>query len=360
MHHGLWLVFFFEIFWSFVHATCYFPNGLEMTRPKVEFFECDSSQEHTMCCGTGDHCRSDGLCDSIFYGLVFRNGCSDSTWQSSSCVSLCDSGFLDISIWNDQVKDLSNSGVPVLICKDGSYCCGDGKIAENCCASREGFFIRNGSAIPHYAVPFSAKPVLISTVSTTVVESYTVSVTPTLSSKASIRSTTSLNSSIVSTSPGSSSANKSLVNATMGGTIGGGVVVLVLVFGSWVRLHLWWNKDYPHLMCYWDIEGWNCFFSVVYAMGIIRLGLRDLSTQSDTNKQINKYSSLTWMQPYYFVIKKLFWGEGDRLIEYIILIRICNPILQDQRGVKSYSTVQYKKIKHFRKQSTLSDSCSKN
>lgn len=216
-----------------------------MFRQGVEFFECDSSQEHTMCCGKGDECRSDGLCNSVFYGLVFRNGCSDPTWQSPHCAKLCDSGSLSISVWNGEVKDLTNTGVPVKLCGDGSYCCGDGATADNCCASKQGVFVRNGSAIPHYQVPSSAITVPISTIVSTLAESYSVTttVTTTLSSESPSGSiipeseTASANPS----SPTSSSANKSLdmrYGAIMGGTtIGGGVlVVLVLLFGNWRRL----------------------------------------------------------------------------------------------------------------------------
>lgn len=252
MHHELWLVLFFQIFCSSVHATCYLPNGNEHTMPNVKFFECDSSQKYTMCCGTGDRCRSDGLCDSLFYERVFRNGCSDPTWQSPNCVKLCDSGFLDISIWNGLVKDLSNSGVPVTVCKDGSYCCGDGTMAETCCAFKEGVFIVNGSVIPHDAVPSSAISWPIPSISATLVESYTVSVTTTLSPEISSSSTTSLKPSTMSVSPGSSLAIKSF--GKTGATIGGGVVVLILIFGKWVPLHMWCNKDYPYLTRYWRID----------------------------------------------------------------------------------------------------------
>lgn len=220
-----------------------------MFRTGVEFFECDSSKENTMCCGKGDQCRSDGLCDSKFYGLVFRNGCSDPTWQSPNCIKLCDAGSLSISIWNNEVTDLSNSGVPVKLCDDGSYCCGDGDTADTCCAAKEGSFIRNGTAISHYPVPSSAKSVPISTVSVTVVESYSVTatatatVTTTLGSEIPSSSTIapSSGSPITSAAPATSSqpssANRSFdiqYGAIMGGTIGSGaMVVLVLVFGNW-------------------------------------------------------------------------------------------------------------------------------
>ena len=279
-HYKLWLLSYFSIFfWSLAHAKCYFPNGKEMSMPGVIFFECDSSsQEHTMCCGKGDECRPDGLCDSNWYGQVFRNGCSDPTWKSPSCVKLCDSGFLDVSVWNGEVKDLSNSGVPVTLCDDGSYCCGDGAMAETCCTSRQGVFLRNGSSIPHYAVPssaISAAPIPLSTVSVSYVESFSDVVTTTLISSEIPSSLTVSSSSstppsaasdnILSTSsaPSSSSANKSFGDGTGAMTIFKrtiGSVMAVLVFwgfgfGNWrAPLILWWNKNYLYFINCWDIE----------------------------------------------------------------------------------------------------------
>lgn len=259
MQHKLWFVFCFEIFWSFVHATCYFPNGEEMIMPGVEFFECekkDKSQEHTMCCGKGDTCRSDGLCNSVWYRGVFRNGCTDPTWKSPSCVKLCTSGSLSTSVWNGDTRDLNNTGLPVTLCDDGSYCCGDDETAAACCAFKLGVFIQNGTAIPHYAVPASAISIPISTVIVTTAESYSISVTTTLFSEASSSpsspaTTLSIsapsplsaaqNGNGLSTNPtGSSSATKSRgpTGTIMGGAIGGVAVVLVLVFGNWRHLDL--------------------------------------------------------------------------------------------------------------------------
>lgn len=256
-HYKLWLLSYFEIFWSFTHAKCYFPNGKEMQMPRVEFVECDSSQKHTMCCGKDDRCRPDGLCDSIWYGKVFRNGCTDPTWKSPSCVKLCDKGFLDVSVWNGEVKDLSNSGVPVTLCDDGSYCCGDGTMAKTCCESRQGVFLRNGSSIPHQAVPSSAISVAIpiSTVTVSYVETFSDVVTTTVfssesSSTASIGSSGSTPSSAasnngVSTPPDAPSlANKAFdgtgARMMMRKTMGGVVVVLGFLFFGKLEVSLIW------------------------------------------------------------------------------------------------------------------------
>ena len=148
------------------------------------------------------------------------------------------------------MKDLTNSGVPVKLCGDGSYCCGDGTAAEACCASSQGVFLLNGTTIPHPAVPSSAITALVSTVSVSVVESSSIVVTTTILSEISPSSTASSDSTVTAasdvlsrTSSVPSSANRSLssslprnqtgVMAMMGGTIGGAVVVMiVLLFGN--------------------------------------------------------------------------------------------------------------------------------
>lgn len=39
--------------------------------------------------------------------------------------------------------------VTVTSCNDGSYCCGNGTIAQLCCEMKEGVFMLNGDAIPY-------------------------------------------------------------------------------------------------------------------------------------------------------------------------------------------------------------------
>lgn len=91
------LYFFFAIFWSFTRAACYYPNGIDMAEsdtiePLGDYAPCNSGNEHSMCCARWDTCRSDGLCYSNWNGgkhEVFRDGCTDRTWKSPSCVKLC-------------------------------------------------------------------------------------------------------------------------------------------------------------------------------------------------------------------------------------------------------------------------------
>lgn len=75
--------------------TCYFPNGRDMNaleRSEV-YHPCNSNTEFSMCCAAWDKCRPDGLCASGFDGNIWRDGCTDPTWKSPSCIKLCDTGL---------------------------------------------------------------------------------------------------------------------------------------------------------------------------------------------------------------------------------------------------------------------------
>lgn len=87
------------LFWSSAHAACYRPNGTDLNAglSKEVYQPCDSGDEHSMCCALNrsvtDRCRSDGLCFSTWDSNVWRVGCTDPTWKSSSCIKLCISGI---------------------------------------------------------------------------------------------------------------------------------------------------------------------------------------------------------------------------------------------------------------------------
>lgn len=85
----------FNLFYSSSRAACYFPNGSdENYRLSNDVYQpCDPGDEHSMCCAlnrtVADKCRKDGLCLSTYDSNIWRGGCTDSTWKSSSCVKLC-------------------------------------------------------------------------------------------------------------------------------------------------------------------------------------------------------------------------------------------------------------------------------
>ena len=81
--------------------TCFLPNGTaDQGNDGVELFNfepCSNTTGYSMCCRqsspgeTGEICRPDGLC-SDDSGEIWRNGCTDQTWQDPACVKLCTSG----------------------------------------------------------------------------------------------------------------------------------------------------------------------------------------------------------------------------------------------------------------------------
>lgn len=93
-----WLVILSRFFGT-AHASCYFPNGTDMNTlfPQDIYLPCNGGDVDSMCCALNrnfpDKCRSDGLCLSTFDGNAWRDGCTDRTWQSPKCVSLCNSGI---------------------------------------------------------------------------------------------------------------------------------------------------------------------------------------------------------------------------------------------------------------------------
>ena len=93
-HILILMAYFFAIHSLSTHAACFFPNGLDRNSQfgSEVYQPCDRSAEHSMCCRAQNHtCRSDGLCFSLLTSLVWRESCTDSTWNSSACVKLCTS-----------------------------------------------------------------------------------------------------------------------------------------------------------------------------------------------------------------------------------------------------------------------------
>ncbi|KAI4163211.1 MAG: hypothetical protein LQ342_003144 [Letrouitia transgressa] len=77
-------------------STCYAPNGTAII-DEFPYTPCNTNDEFSMCCRitTTDTCRPDGLCDSGWDGKVWRDYCTDPTWEDPSCVKLCVDGAND-------------------------------------------------------------------------------------------------------------------------------------------------------------------------------------------------------------------------------------------------------------------------
>ncbi|KAF7942322.1 hypothetical protein BELL_0021g00220 [Botrytis elliptica] len=113
-----------------VEGQCYSYEGVEMD---PTYKPCNGSAPVSMCChlgvinNGGDECGSGstyGLC-GISGTQLWRESCTDKTWQSPLCLRLC----------------VGANDTEITACPNGSYCCG--KNAADCCNANAGKFIVN-------------------------------------------------------------------------------------------------------------------------------------------------------------------------------------------------------------------------
>jgi len=92
-------LFVFFVFWtaSLVSAQsdCYWPGGAK-TATKDNFTACAGGT--SQCCRKGNACLSNGLCFNPDNGKVYRGGCTDSKWTTSSCPQYCNSNFANSAV----------------------------------------------------------------------------------------------------------------------------------------------------------------------------------------------------------------------------------------------------------------------
>lgn len=116
---------------------------------------CGAKNEHSMCCRWNtdvgpDTCRRDGLCaNEGSITLLWRESCTDPTWQDEGCLKLCYEGMGQVKADDDKFYELANMNVQITRCGDGSFCCGErGSImATECCDNGEGVWIVEGKKI---------------------------------------------------------------------------------------------------------------------------------------------------------------------------------------------------------------------
>jgi hypothetical protein len=139
--------------------TCYWPNGMVS-----DFKQC--STNGGACCYNPDNahhdpCFSNGLCQSIFFGYIYRGACTDSSW-GASCPNVCTSGTppsplspYHISLPSNSHQHLTNvtkqvndDQVLLRYCSPWhAYCCQNTTSTADCCASGVGFAWNNATWI---------------------------------------------------------------------------------------------------------------------------------------------------------------------------------------------------------------------
>lgn len=120
----------------------------------------------------------------------------------------------------------------ITICDNGSYCCGIGTYADDCCKLKQGFFLINGSATQHSSISLQHSltlSIFSSITSRTLSTSISISASTKSSSEIPSSSTSS-----VSLSPQKTVLQIGLIaGAAVGGA--GGVVALILCALIWKR-----------------------------------------------------------------------------------------------------------------------------
>lgn len=259
-----------------VDATCYLPNGtaaydntgvmpvsdfrfLELLTwaicklecPKrnhllisnfVQYTPCNTNTKHSMCCrsSTTDRCRSDGLCDSNWDGNIWRVFCTDPTWQAPNCIKLClfngrDGDGMHLALRpnrhpavSDELLHIGNSGgsVRVTQCDNGSYCCGNGTVADSCCNTGGGLWVgKDGN-------PTNIRPGSVTTTEQTTVTTSATSTVPTASPA----------SQTTASAPGAVVTKTTTKPTTNTGAIAGGVVAGIIAAALIIAAAIWAMK----------------------------------------------------------------------------------------------------------------------
>lgn len=195
-----------------ISAICYTPNGTDtkLIGGQDWYQPCNAHAEFSMCCALNrgnksDRCRGDGLCVNDVGGHLWRESCTDPTWQSSSCLKLC----------LTETNDTGDTDTLLTICPDESLCCGTENNA--CCKNHQGFWIKNGQV--SNVNPFAHSSI---TASFTSMSSFISS------------STTSSPSSSSSSALSDSTSSSNNTGAIIGGVVGG-------VFGVALSAGLVWS-----------------------------------------------------------------------------------------------------------------------
>ncbi|KAL8693630.1 MAG: hypothetical protein Q9218_001588 [Villophora microphyllina] len=214
-----------------VSATCYLPNGNDRNEgfPNATYYPVHPDEDVSMCCSKlGDKPRDDGLCANSDNSVIWRESCTDRTWQSPKCIKLCADSSEDTNNTPGQGRQEDNDE-QVTPCADGSYCCGDGSLGYDCCSQGRGVFVRDGTTqkanptATSSSAASSQTPLAVSTTTATaagVTTSSTAGTTPSLPT------------------PSSSQAkSKNNAGAIAGGVVGG-LAALCLIIAALYLLFL--------------------------------------------------------------------------------------------------------------------------
>lgn len=143
-------------------------------------------------------------------------------------------GYLIVYLGHYRTQDVINmadADVTVTPCDDGSYCCGNGTLAENCCNDKKGVFVIDGITTDVNPSSTSKSASSTSSASTSSSASPSTSASPTSPSNFS-PALASSPTNTVSTSNSTKSSSSNHTGAIVGGVIGGIAVVGLLIFAA--------------------------------------------------------------------------------------------------------------------------------
>ncbi|KAF7513149.1 hypothetical protein GJ744_010545 [Endocarpon pusillum] len=132
--------------------TCYYPNGKEA----ASLQPCNATSPIANCCKDSDICLKNGLCFSPGLNSVVRRGCTDQTWNSTSCANVC------------LTTEFHSIDIVLTPCGEyGSFCCGQDKDARACCDSNSTEQVGTGEPNTSSPPPAASTPSGTNTIPTT-------------------------------------------------------------------------------------------------------------------------------------------------------------------------------------------------
>lgn len=141
--------------WSAIAAansTCYYPNGIENNGGA-----CRPNADVSACCGPTFVCLSNGLCKpgpnttKTYAYNFYRSGCTDASFNSTSCPRFCIDGELHKShvvAYTDSYLAPSHTdrGQGVKSCGNDTFCCG---ASGDCCTDTSNVFSLDAAEAVH-------------------------------------------------------------------------------------------------------------------------------------------------------------------------------------------------------------------
>ncbi|CZR66647.1 uncharacterized protein PAC_16548 [Phialocephala subalpina] len=168
----------------------------------------------------GDACGSGntfGLC-GITGTQLWRESCTDQTWESPYCLKLCTTGAG------------ATGDVEITACDDGSYCCGQNN--ATCCDAGEGLFIVNNQVSLTKSTSSSSSSSSTSTSSSSSSTNLPSSSSSSTTSTTTLPATVSTVTNSSSPSPSPSSTNSGLSTGAKAGIAVGAVLGALAIAGA--------------------------------------------------------------------------------------------------------------------------------